>query len=173
MNKRIIFTGGPSCGKTELIKEIKKRGFPCIHEVAREVIRERTYVPQTEPFQLEIFRRQIVLEEERMGFFDRSALDGVVYSEKYLGFVPKEIIRFDYTGRYDHVFILNRLPFKSDGERVERDDNEAEDVHRRIIQVYLRQGFVPTHLPLFPGKLQESVSKRADFVLNYLRKEGF
>ena len=55
---RIILAGGPSCGKTSIVKELRKRGYTTIDEAAREVIEERKLVPGTLEFQLEIFRRQ-------------------------------------------------------------------------------------------------------------------
>ncbi len=36
-----VITGGPGAGKTALINELKSRGFVCIDEVARQIIREQ------------------------------------------------------------------------------------------------------------------------------------
>ena len=38
----IIITGGPGVGKTTLLGQLQQRGFPCIPEVAREIIREQS-----------------------------------------------------------------------------------------------------------------------------------
>ena len=35
--KKIVLTGGPSSGKTSIIKNLKKLGFLCFDEVAREL----------------------------------------------------------------------------------------------------------------------------------------
>ena len=37
MNKKILITGGPGTGKTELIKELEKQGFNCENEIVREI----------------------------------------------------------------------------------------------------------------------------------------
>ena len=41
MNKKIVvLIGGPSSGKTTLIKKLKENGYACYPEVSREVIKE-------------------------------------------------------------------------------------------------------------------------------------
>jgi predicted ATPase len=37
MNKKILITGGPGTGKTELINGLKKQGFNCENEIVREI----------------------------------------------------------------------------------------------------------------------------------------
>lgn len=164
---RYILAGGPTCGKTFLVRELRKRGYVAIDEAAREVIEEGRFVPKTLDFQLEIFRRQIERENNAPlpAFFDRSALEGIAYSRKYLPKVPRELDEFDYSGRYSKVFLLERLPFQQDGKRVEKDDPEAEEVHQRIIQAYQERGYPLVHIPIFPGKVDISVAKRADYLL--------
>lgn len=36
-----VFTGGPGAGKTAVIEILEKKGYPCIPEVARQIIREQ------------------------------------------------------------------------------------------------------------------------------------
>jgi predicted ATPase len=40
MSKRIVITGGPSTGKTTLIKQLQSRGFLCFEEISRQVTLE-------------------------------------------------------------------------------------------------------------------------------------
>ena len=167
---RYILAGGPTCGKTKLVEELRRRGYVSIDEAAREVINEGKVIPKTSAFQLEIFRRQLERENNSPlpAFFDRSALEGIAYSRKYLGNVPEEIDNFDYSGRYSTIFLLERLPFQPDGERIEKDDAEAEEVHQEIIRAYQERGYSFTEIPLFPGKFKESLARRADYLLSKL-----
>lgn len=168
---RYILAGGPACGKTELAKELRRRGYMAVDEAAREVIKEKKLTPGTAEFQIEIFKRQIERENKvnLPAFFDRSALEGIAYSRKYLKKVPQVIARFNYSGRYSMIFLLERFPFQPDGERVEKDDKEAEEVHQHIIRAYQEKGFPIAHVPIFPGEFQESVAKRADYVLEMVK----
>ena len=40
MNKKILITGGPGTGKTELIKGLEHRGYTCEHEIVRKITEE-------------------------------------------------------------------------------------------------------------------------------------
>ena len=165
---RYILAGGPTCGKTSLVKELRRRGFVSVDEAAREVINENILIPKTHAFQVEIFRRQIERENNSPlpAFFDRSALEGIAYSRKYLSQVPQEINNFDYSGRYSAIFLLERLPFQQDGKRVEKDEGEAEEVHKEIIRAYQERGYFPINVPLFSNKFEESLARRADYVIS-------
>lgn len=167
---RYILAGGPTCGKTSLIKELRRRGHTAVDEAAREVIAEGKVTPKTPAFQLEIFRRQLEREDNAAlpAFFDRSALEGIAYSRKYLSEVPLEIDNFDYSGRYSAIFLLERFPFQQDGERIEKDDSEAGEVHHEIILAYGERGYFPIPIPIFPGRFKESLARRANYLLSFV-----
>ena len=40
MYKKILITGGPGTGKTELIKGLEKMGYKCEHEIVRKLTEE-------------------------------------------------------------------------------------------------------------------------------------
>lgn len=166
--KRIILTGGPSCGKTTVLDYLKKQGYNCISETAREVLEEKIIDPKTPEFQLEIFRRQLEKERKYRGFFDRSALEGIAYSRKISGYVSQEIESFYFPNRYGAVFLLERLPFKQDGTRTEKNDEEAEEIHQLITSAYQEKGYKLIKVPVFQGTLEESVERRANFILEEL-----
>ena len=37
MNKKILITGGPGTGKTELIRGLEKKGYNCENEIVRDI----------------------------------------------------------------------------------------------------------------------------------------
>lgn len=171
-NKKYVLTGGACSGKTTLLHELKKMGFNVLEEVGREVLKERKNFPLT--LQERILREEIIfqkrLEREKefeqknsILFLDRGLVDSIAYSNHHLGFVPKQILDYDLRNRYDLVFILERMPFKQDGLREEKDDIEAEEVHNKIIKVYQSIEYSPIFVPII------SVEKRADFILNCVK----
>ena len=40
MPKKVLLIGGPSTGKSTLLKELQNLGYPCLEEVSREVIKK-------------------------------------------------------------------------------------------------------------------------------------
>lgn len=168
--KKYVLTGGPASGKTSVINELKKRGFSVIDEVARKVIDERKHlmINETEKIirQEIIFQRQLDIEKEfeniNLLFLDRGVIDNLAYCYHLLENVPKSISSFNFSNRYDGIFVLDRLPFEQDGLRVEKDDEEADKMHRTIINTYKKNGYELTFVPIIP------IKERADFILNNL-----
>jgi len=172
--QKIVLAGGPCCGKSTLIDEIQKRGYSTLGEVAREVLAEGNFGrgKNYELLQTEILKRQMQKESELiegLHFLDRSAIDGIAYSQVYLGYLPDSFQQVDFTGRYEMVFLPDRLPLQKDGVRVESDDSEAERIHYAIKKAYLEQGYTPIAVPIFPGTFQESISARTNFIMEKLK----
>lgn len=170
--KKYVLTGGTCSGKTTLLHELKKMGFNVLEEVGREVLKERKNFPLT--LQERILREEIIfqkrLEREKefeqknsILFLDRGLVDSIAYSNHHLGFVPKQILDYDLRNRYALVFILERMPFKQDGLREEKDDIEAGVMHNRIIDVYRDFGYNTVNVPII------SIQERANFVLSYVK----
>jgi predicted ATPase len=42
--KLVVISGGPGAGKTALIEELRRRGYSCSSEVARQIIQEQMSV---------------------------------------------------------------------------------------------------------------------------------
>jgi len=93
MNNRIIFTGGPGTGKTTVLNVLEARGFHCVSDVAREIIRARldsglSPRPEPEVFAKSIFDADVVNYQSapsstsKVCFFDRGLVDslGMLYS---------------------------------------------------------------------------------------------
>jgi predicted ATPase len=170
---RYVLTGGPSCGKTTSINNLRKRGFSVLEETARQVLEERkdNHVDEREILarQRLIFERQLQQEEsafqhsaEGVLFLDRSLVDIPPYCNMLLGYVPKEIAGFDYTNRYEKIFVLERLPFEDDGLRIETEE-QAQEVHDIIVQQYQSFGYSPILVPVLP------VEQRTDYILDKIK----
>jgi predicted ATPase len=170
--KRIVLTGGPSCGKTSLIEYFSSLGYNCLREVAREILSERN---QNEPTKSEwyirqklIYERQLAREEcltKGINFLDRGVNDNLGYSTFFHGdrldFFDKNLL----SNRYNLIFSLDRLPLVSDGLRWEGEE-EAKRIHELVLESYTSFGYKLIKVPVFTCEtLQDSIRKRAEFIL--------
>ncbi|MBR9706450.1 ATP-binding protein [Candidatus Pacearchaeota archaeon] len=167
MKKRIVLTGGASCGKSTTINALKQKGFPVLEEIAREVIERRGSFPteksEIKALQEEMFEMQIKGEDllnGKLSFLDRGVGDYIAYSRHLLGYVHEMVAKFDFKERYKQVFALDRLPFIDDGLRIESGDEEASKIHKDIINAYAVNGYNVVHVPVM------SVDDRIEFILN-------
>ncbi len=161
---RVVLTGGPCAGKTTVLNELSKLGFATVPEAAEILLRKHRFRNSVN-FQKKICKLQLKLEEEtepRYGlvFFDRGLPDGIAYMEMINRRIPK--LEKLSKGRYDFVFVLDRLPFRSEGIRIESGDDEAEELHNRIINVYKRLNYTVFNVPVAPPK------DRVRFILSKL-----
>jgi len=152
---KVVLAGGPCCGKTTIIKELKKRGHNIIDEAAREILAENVKISYEE-IQKRIFKRQLEKEidtsEKTSGlvFLDRGHIDGIAYCQIKLGYIPEPLKSFDFRNQYDLIFILDLLPFKKDGLRIEKDETEAKMIHHAIISAYKSFGYQVKFIPVMP-----------------------
>jgi len=165
--EKYVLTGGPCCGKTSVIEELKRRGHVVLEEVAREVIKDGFVDPEKK--QLEIYRRQLEREKEfenREGvlFLDRSAVDGIAYSLIDTGRLPGNLTMNGFKKDYKQIFFLERFPFANDGLRLEDNEYEAERLHQQLYHTYLALDYAIS----FVSKM--SVKERADFILDKIKK---
>jgi predicted ATPase len=176
-NKFFTITGGPGAGKTALIAELKKRGYHCVDEVARQVIQEQMAmegngVPWKD---LKLFK-EIMLSQfietyqtaskkfSEIVFFDRDVLDLVAYDRLTNSESSKELNIAALTLIYNKkVFVAPpwEAIYCMDTERKQTFE-EAIQVYKGIIQVYSEYGREIILLP------QISVEDRADFVINHI-----
>lgn len=171
--KKYVLTGGPCSGKTTIINELKKRGYDVLEEIARGFLRGRKnfqFTTEERIFMEEsMFQEQLKkengLEKKKLLFCDRGLADYYAYSEHLLGFVPEKLKKFNVSKRYDGIFILERFPFEQDGFREESSEEEAEETHKKIIEVYENLGYSPVFVPIMPAQ------ERTDFVLDYIQKQ--
>lgn len=167
---KYVITGGPCVGKTTTLNELARRGYKTAPEAARMIIQEEQakpngILPWTDllGFQHLVLQRQINLEQRLWdGFLDR-AIDGIAYCRLGKIEVPKELIYFAKTNRYDCIIFPDALPYKLDSERKE-DEATAKKIHDEIFKVYVEFGYNPIRVPVLP------VDKRADFILEKIKK---
>ncbi|MDD5191874.1 MAG: ATP-binding protein [Candidatus Nanoarchaeia archaeon] len=161
---KVVITGGPCSGKTTLINELKKRGYYCLDEVAREILTENKNISFLE-LQEEVFKKQIQKENNINGelvFLDRGLVDNYVYYSQSNNF-PDYIKNFEYKGRYDKILFLERFQFENDGLRIEKDEKEAGEIHDKIRHTYSNFGYNLLEVP------RMDVGKRADFILFHIK----
>jgi predicted ATPase len=170
----VVITGAPSSGKTSVIDELAKRGYPIQSEIARELIEECLRhgmtlaevrgVDYVKELQEKILRfklgRERALDKSTLVFADRGTPDSIVYFA-LAGLDVKRAIEASQIFRYRAVFMLDRLPLVKDGVRSENDAAAAK-IGRAIEEAYENLGYKLTRVPVLP------IEKRADFILNAL-----
>ena len=172
-NKRIVLAGGPSTGKTSVLNELKKLGFVCYDEAARDILSD--YSSKGSSFKLDPIKisREILSKRDNdyndasrisckndIIFYDR----GVHEITAYLRFINQsndywEELLKNY--KYDLVFI-----FPSWKEIYTKDDNRIEEYEEAmkispfIYQIYDESSILSIEVPNI------SVKERVEFILN-------
>ena len=172
-NKRIVLAGGPSTGKTSVLNELKKLGFVCYDEAARDILSD--YSSKGSSFKLDPIKisREILSKRDNdyndslrisckndIIFYDR----GVHEITAYLRFINQsndywEELLKNY--KYDVVFI-----FPSWKEIYTKDDNRTEEYEEAmkispfIYQIYDESSILSIEVPNI------SVKERVEFILN-------
>jgi len=167
-----VITGAPCSGKTAVIRELGKLGYPIVHEVARAYIDERLQNGQTIArikadilsFERHILNKKIAIEQsllkEKTVFLDRAVPDSIGY---YIleGLDPDDAIQKSKLWRYKNIFFFDRIPFEKDPVRSE-DDKTASRIEGLLKESYRMLGYEIIVVPL------ESVNARVNFILNHL-----
>lgn len=168
-----VITGGPGAGKTTLLLELKRRGYNCVEEVARKIIREQMAVGgaalpwggRRKYIELMLSRsvRDFAGMEDAAGlcFFDRGLPDAFAYAGLSGMAFDKAWENLTAECRYnDRVFVLPPWEeiYRRDEER-RQSYGEAVETYCRIKRQYEDLGYKPVEVPRLP------VSERADFVL--------
>ena len=174
-NNWYVITGGPSSGKTTLLGELQKHGYPAIPEMARLVIDDGftrgltlEQIRQDEKaFQETVFTSKLalesVLDRTRVAFFDRGLQDSLAYYSSY-GWQPNKIMQAGMAkAHYKVVFLLEPLPqFHKDKARTE-DINFTRRLTTLLQDAYSQYGMEPVRVPVL------SPAERAQFILDYIQ----
>lgn len=174
MNKKILITGGPGTGKTELINGLKKQGFNCENEIVREITENEQKKGVKQFFlkdPIEFSRQLMILRSDQynktqnvnLTFFDR----GVHEIIAYLNFIKIKYDSYFIESAqkivYDKIFILPPWEeiYKNDNVRYESFD-QCNQIHDEIVKVYKQLKIEITPLE------KNSVSKRIDNILQII-----
>lgn len=196
---KIIFTGGPCRGKTEVKDVLSDLGFNGVQEGARAIINAYIRKYGKEAWEKLDFctKQEMILEEQlkeekNLGegdiyFLDRGTPDCGGYSmyarlsgkikdkgeiKRALEF-EKQVIELS-RGRYDLAFLLDPLPhYRNDGERHESKEQAAE-IHEKIRQFYSRCGYELIEVPWLGGNNEippvKDHVKRAGYIISTTMK---
>lgn len=174
---RIVITGAPGTGKSSIIEELKHRDYTCFKEVSRQVTLDarKEGIEQlflTKPLLFSELLLKARLKQftqakstnQHTVFIDRGLPDILAYMDYVQSHYPSHFIETCETHVYDKVFVL--APWKEifirDSERYENFD-QAIAIHNALLGTYKRFGYDLIDIPF------DTVSKRADFILNRLK----
>jgi predicted ATPase len=168
-----VITGGPSSGKSTVIRALKDMGYKTTTELARHYIdlqrmngrstdeiraNQRQFQHKVLNLQVELERR---LDPNEQIFFDRALPDEVAYYQFFKLEPDEKLVEYLKTSSYKKIFIMDLLPLDSDYARTE--DRQAQlDLHQLIIDVYTKRGEPIVFVPVLP------VKERVQFVLDHL-----
>ena len=161
MQQKIVITGGPSTGKSTLIKELTKQNYTCFEEISREVIVEarsqgieHLFLSSPIAFSEILLKKrtlqynQAVKSPDEIIFFDRGIIDIIAY----LNF-SKTPYQLDFDSvlkktKYEKVFICPpwKKIHKTDNERYESFEQSIV-IHKHLLEAYKENGYSPIEIP--------------------------
>lgn len=175
-NNFFIITGGPGAGKTTLINELKKLGYNCIPDMAREVIKEELQKKNSDilpwknkaKFQERVLYRQLEsykeVDPKKITFFDGAPLDLIAYIQRAgLEVSPELQVEAEKATFNNKVFILPpwREIYHTDTER-KQSYQESVDVYNAIYKTYKNYGYELIEVP------KTNLQDRVKFIFNQI-----
>lgn len=175
MNQHYILTGPPGSGKTSILAELSKRGFPIVDEPARRVLVQQRRIDgegvyDKNPFLFkELMLSRMLYDYESapkydLVFFDRGLPDLIAYSKCFNLDIGSEL-KASHTYRYNStVFFAPAWEhiYTNDAERRLTFD-AALVFENDLRQAYAELGYQLIDIPLL------SVSERVNFILNIIQ----
>ncbi len=171
MKKVFVITGAPGGGKTSIITELERRGFKCLPEESRILIKELVEIdsPALPWRDILVFNKllldrqikQYLAAKDETCFLDRSFVDNIGYL-KHSGVQVIDSISEIIDKYRFHNTVFFTEPWKEiytkDSERVES-FSTASKLSKFIKEAYIESGYEVVSIPKLP------VSKRVDFIL--------
>jgi predicted ATPase len=167
-----VITGAPCSGKTAVVNELARRGYPIVGESAREIIDEELRAGRSleeiradaHGFESRVFdakrRAESRLPADQLTFLDRALPDSIAYYALE-GLDPGKPEKHSRQVRYGGVFLFERLKFLRDTVRAE-DDMTAAKIEGLIAAAYAELGYAIVRVPVLP------IPRRADWILAHL-----
>lgn len=176
-DKFFIITGGPGAGKTTLLNELRKRGYACIDEGARSIIKEQARINgDALPWKnLKLFKEQMFLYAqetyqqaikncEKITFFDGGILELIAYNRRTNTPNSTDLENALQIMHYNKKVFLAppwQEIFCNDAQRTQSFE-ESVEVYNAIAKAYAEYGYELIELP------QANVKERADFIINHI-----
>jgi len=171
-----VVSGGPGAGKTTVLQELARRGYPFAPEIARQIIQEEVHSGGTalpwgdrEAYTLRMLERSVEsylshTPAPRPTFSDRGIPDTLCYA-RLIGLANQESI-LDACRQYRYASVVFLAPpwkeiYETDNER-KQDFAEAEKTFEQIVQVYRECDYTLSELP------KTEPGNRADFILEQI-----
>jgi len=180
---KIVITGGPSTGKTTIIKQLEKEGFFCFPEFIRSITKEiknnddatsiasNPIISVSDPydFNSQLLQGRIkqytdtIATHKNAVFYDRGIPDVLAYMEFFNQSYDAPFIEACEKHRYTEVFILPpwKAIYTTDEERFETYE-EAQQIYQYLLSIYTTFGYDCIEVPF--GNIQE----RSTFILQHL-----
>jgi predicted ATPase len=156
-----VITGGPSSGKSTLIKQLAAKGYRTVEEMARqhiesEVARGRT-VKEIRADGAALARDVMDLQRKAedglcardVTFLDRGLPDCFAFL-RLAGVDPNDLLAECFHYRYASVFVLDQLAFERDGLRLESDADIADYLKVWHTRDYSAFGYRIVRVPVLP-----------------------
>lgn len=175
-NNFYIITGGPSSGKSTIIDALKKKGFLCVDEVARVIIKEQLenggdalHTKNQIKFRDLMLSRSIdtynqVLEREKPIFFDRGIPELIGYCRLINSEVPDSMRLATNLYRYNKK-VFTMPPWEEiyvhDEER-KQSWKEAVRTYQVIADAYRESGYELIEVP------KATIEERITYILTHL-----
>lgn len=174
-SRQVVLSGCSSGGKSSLLMELARRGFPTVPEPGRRIVEEEMRVggsalPWVNPAAfakraVEMARCDLenVVYAARWVFFDRGLVDAAVALQHSAGASAATVLRRNRR-YYRQVFLTPPWSeiFVEDGER-RHGFADAVSEYERLFRAYGEFGYQTILLP------KVGVGERVDFLLGHLR----
>lgn len=167
-------SGGPSSGKTTLLRALGAKGFAIEFEAAEELIKEgiaRGLTSEQVKADRIAFSTKVgemdcaaMLKHDPQAtvFFDTSLVEDIVYAEFYDSVWPAEATALLETMRFKKIFLLEPLSsYEENGIRTETAAQSAL-LRNLMLEKYRSFGYEPISVP------NVSVEERVTFILSRL-----
>jgi predicted ATPase len=174
MREIFVITGAPCAGKSSVIEELGRRGFSCLPEASRILIKELSEAKSTAlpwidllAFNRMLIERQVkqyMSAPDGFCFFDRSFVDNIGYLRHSSLPVPSTFFEVVDRHRFSKtVFFMEpwKEIYATDPERKEPFE-AASRLSDFMKQAYVEAGYEIVPVP------KASIPKRADFILKKL-----